>query len=87
MIPSADKEVLREFEPLSFPCRPEAPWIKRCKYGIKFTEEIQDDDKVQLVTTQGTILADSTRDRGGTVHIHAEGPVQPVQAAQVQGQT
>ena len=24
-----------------FSSKPEAPWIKRCDYGIKFTDEIQ----------------------------------------------
>lgn len=23
---------------------PEAPWIRRCQHGIKFTDEVQDED-------------------------------------------
>lgn len=46
MIPCADNEILKEFEPLAIGCKPEAPWIKRCNNGIKFTEEIQDDNKI-----------------------------------------
>lgn len=43
MIPNVDEKIL--VNELSFknmaPPTPEAPWIKRCHYGIKFTDEIQ----------------------------------------------
>lgn len=55
MIPCADNDVLKEFEPLAISCKPEAPWIKKCKSGIKFTEEIQDEDKIQQIST-GTLF-------------------------------
>ncbi len=58
MLPIADKEVLREFEPLAFTCWPEAPWIVRCKYGIKFTEEIQDEGRIQLDDTGKSRVVD-----------------------------
>ena len=45
MIPTLDTNVLAEFKYKEVPCRPEAPWIKRCKYGIKFTDEIEEADK------------------------------------------
>jgi len=46
MIPNVDEKVLsKEFSLGEFTLnRPEAPWIKRCEYGIKFTNEIQYDD-------------------------------------------
>jgi hypothetical protein len=42
MIPNVEETVLQqEFTTVSAaPPKPEAPWIKRCDYGIKFTEEI-----------------------------------------------
>lgn len=24
---------------------PEAPWIRRCKHGIRFTDEVQDEEE------------------------------------------
>ena len=43
MIPSVDERVLsREFDVADFCApKPEAPWIKRCGFGIKFTDEIR----------------------------------------------
>ena len=43
MIPNVDESVLTsEFSLKTAPSpKPEAPWIKRCDYGIKFTDEIQ----------------------------------------------
>jgi hypothetical protein len=45
MIPNVDEQMLTtefDFEGN----KPEAPWIKRCDYGIKFTDEIQLNDLV-----------------------------------------
>lgn len=46
MIPNVDERVIsKEFSISEFTLnRPEAPWIKRWEYGIKFTNEIQFDD-------------------------------------------
>jgi hypothetical protein len=46
MIPCVDNAVLDYFTSKAVPLKPEAPWIKKCSYGIKFTEEIYitDDD-------------------------------------------
>jgi len=41
VIPYVDKSILSEFSYKAINCRPEAPWIKRCEYGIKFTDEIR----------------------------------------------
>ena len=43
MIPNVDERVLQtEFDMKgSAMLKPEAPWIKRCDFGIKFTDEIQ----------------------------------------------
>jgi len=43
MIPNVEESVLAlEFGlKTAAPPKPEAPWIKRCDYGIKFTDEIQ----------------------------------------------
>lgn len=54
MIPNVDENVLIQEFDLSnnsgLP-KPEAPWIKRCDYGIKFTDEIQViDDSTALYT-------------------------------------
>ena len=47
MIPCVDNNVLDSLTPSSVPLKPEAPWIKRCSFGIKFTDEIYmtDDDR------------------------------------------
>lgn len=49
IIPCVSDDILEEFQPFSFQCRPEAPWIKRCGNAIKFTEEIQNDSRVRLL--------------------------------------
>ncbi len=43
MIPNVDDKILTsEFDMKSVSApKPEAPWIKRCDFGIKFTDEIQ----------------------------------------------
>ena len=43
MIPNVEESVLNQEFSLknAAPPKPEAPWIKRCDYGIKFTDEIQ----------------------------------------------
>lgn len=43
MIPNVDEKVLMvefDLKHNTVP-KPEAPWIKRCDFGIKFTDEIQ----------------------------------------------
>jgi len=47
MIPCVDNTVLEQFNSKAVPLKPEAPWIKRCSFGIKFTDEIYftDDDR------------------------------------------
>jgi tetratricopeptide (TPR) repeat protein len=46
MIPNVDEEQMQKELTLSHlgGIKPEAPWIKRCGFGIKFTDEIQDTD-------------------------------------------
>jgi hypothetical protein len=43
MIPNVEESILVNDFSLrtSTAPKPEAPWIKRCDYGIKFTDEIQ----------------------------------------------
>ena len=43
MIPNVEESVLTSEFSLknTAPPKPEAPWIKRCDFGIKFTDEIQ----------------------------------------------
>lgn len=46
MIPNIDEDSIQEefnLKQIDAPM-PEAPWIKRCQYGIKFTDEVQDED-------------------------------------------
>lgn len=47
MIPCVDNSVLEQFTSKAIPLKPEAPWIKKCNFGIKFTEQIYftDDDR------------------------------------------
>ena len=47
MIPCVDNSVLDTFTAKAVPLKPEAPWIKKCSFGIKFTDEIYltDDDR------------------------------------------
>ena len=40
MIPSVDDNVLQTFTAKSITPKPEAPWIKRTNFGIRFTDEI-----------------------------------------------
>jgi hypothetical protein len=42
MIPNVDDKILTsEFDTKTVASpKPEAPWIKRCDFGIKFTDEI-----------------------------------------------
>ena len=49
IIPCVTDDILAEFQPFTFKCRPEAPWIKRCGGNIRFTESLQNDSKVQIV--------------------------------------
>ena len=46
MIPCVDNQVLDGLNSKAVPLKPEAPWIKKCSFGIKFTDEIYmtDDD-------------------------------------------
>jgi len=39
--PSANELLLAELSPKIVSCFSEPPWIKRCNFGIKFTDEIQ----------------------------------------------
>ena len=43
MIPNVDEKILKT-ELKVTGNKPEAPWIKRCGFGIKFTDEIQDSE-------------------------------------------
>lgn len=40
MIPCVDNSVLDSLNSSAIPLKPEAPWIKKCSFGIKFTDEI-----------------------------------------------
>ena len=40
MIPTVDESLLEVFTPTALPLKPEAPWIKRTEFGIRFSEEI-----------------------------------------------
>ncbi len=48
MVPTAGDFVLVYLNPMSVPCSPEPPWIKRCSYGIKFTDDLQITDSLDL---------------------------------------
>jgi len=41
MIPEGGDFLLYQFSPKKIECQPEPPWIKRCSYGIKFTDDKQ----------------------------------------------
>ena len=41
MLPVAGDFTLQQLDSMIIPCQPEPPWIKRCSFGIKFTDEIQ----------------------------------------------
>ena len=57
MIPNVDDKVLTsEFGTKNVvPPKPEAPWIKRCDFGIKFTDEIQIIENPILSETEESI--------------------------------
>lgn len=46
MIPNVDEDQMKKELNLKHlgGIKPEAPWIKRCGFGIKFTDEIQETD-------------------------------------------
>jgi hypothetical protein len=46
MIPNVDEDQMKRELNLTHlgGIKPEAPWIKRCGFGIKFTDEIQEMD-------------------------------------------
>lgn len=50
MIPCVDNGVLDYFTPKAIPLKPEAPWIKKCSFGIKFTDEIYMTDEEERET-------------------------------------
>lgn len=52
VLPMAGDFVLEELDPMAIPCFPEPPWIKRCNFGIKFTDEIQMIDDVDLLSEE-----------------------------------
>jgi len=41
MIPSIDDNIFEQYTINAIKIKPEAPWIKRNSYGIKFTDKIQ----------------------------------------------
>lgn len=41
MIPSIDDNIFEQFTINAIKIKPEAPWIKRGSFGIKFTDKIQ----------------------------------------------
>ena len=41
MIPSIDDNIFEQFTINAIKVKPEAPWIKRGSFGIKFTDQIQ----------------------------------------------
>jgi hypothetical protein len=59
-----DDRILEDLDSRIIPCHPEAPWIKRCSFGIKFTDEIQyideEDNKLFQNTNQFTSSFNST---------------------------
>ena len=68
MIPNVEESVLAgEFSlKTAAPPKPEAPWIKRCDYGIKFTDEIQvleNNDASVSETEMSTNKQDSDDDK------------------------
>jgi len=46
VIPLGGDPLLIQMHPDLVPCILEPPWIKRCKYGIKFTDEINALDSI-----------------------------------------
>jgi len=62
MIPNVDEKILiTEFDMKNIAApKPEAPWIKRCDYGIKFTDEIQVLDNPMISDTEeSTMIKDN----------------------------
>eukprot|EP00826_Nyctotherus_ovalis_P022934 TRINITY_DN17682_c0_g1_i1.p1 TRINITY_DN17682_c0_g1~~TRINITY_DN17682_c0_g1_i1.p1 ORF type:complete len:161 (+),score=31.00 TRINITY_DN17682_c0_g1_i1:332-814(+) len=52
IIPVADDFLLLQLTPSLITCAPEPPWIKRCPYGIKFTNEVQITGSVSSTKTE-----------------------------------
>ncbi len=66
IIPCVDITILNEFGCRVIPCKPEAPWIKKCSFGIKFTEEI----KTTIETIETDYLSVDQTPRVPTQGIH-----------------
>jgi hypothetical protein len=66
MIPNVDESTLTSEFCLksTTPPKPEAPWIKRCDYGIKFTDEIQVLDNPSITETDESSNKDEDEKRG-----------------------
>ena len=60
MIPNVEESVITSEFCLknTSPPKPEAPWIKRCDYGIKFTDEIQVMENPSVSETEMTTNKD-----------------------------
>jgi hypothetical protein len=61
MIPNVDEKILStEFDMKNIGTpKPEAPWIKRCDFGIKFTDEIQMIDNPIVSDTETSLNKDN----------------------------
>jgi len=67
MIPNVDDKILTsEFDMKSVSApKPEAPWIKRCDFGIKFTDEIQELDVPLASDTEESTAKDNDQKNSG----------------------
>ncbi|CDW75599.1 tpr domain containing protein [Stylonychia lemnae] len=94
MIPNVDECVLtQEFDMKHVPPpKPEAPWIKRCDYGIKFTDEIQvvDESTAMLTETEDESKMDNQDEKdnqeNGDSSDYSQSPFRDQQRAQAQNQ-
>lgn len=65
MIPSIDDNIFEQFTINAIKIKPEAPWIKRNSYGIKFTDKIQTTEYEEDVELSDD---DTTKDRKHSIN-------------------
>jgi len=50
-MPASGEFALFQLTPQDLTCQSEPPWIKRCNYGIKFTDEMQFAEDIDFCNT------------------------------------
>jgi hypothetical protein len=67
MVSEGGDYLLYQFSPKKVECQSEPPWIKRCNYGIKFTDDKQFEEDIEFCpSSERNIKKDETSDEEAT---------------------